>query len=304
MKRIVVALGGNALMDPSKEQNISKEQLNMDKISIDIIKLSQFYEIALTHGNGSQVGDEISRNEHAKSKVPKLPLHILNAETQASIGSIIELSLKNAANKLKIKSNISVNLAHVLVDQNDPAFNKPVKQVGPFYGKKEFLEEYKLNKFEYIKSGDKYRMVVPSPMPIEILEINAILKLIPNNIIITCGGGGIPIVYKNKKISGIPAVIDKDRTSQLLANSIDAEKLIILTNAEFVYTNYSDKESALRSIKANEINKMLNLFEHGTILPKIEACIQFIKNGGKEAYIGNIFKLNDILKGRSGTLIY
>ncbi|MCL5423527.1 MAG: carbamate kinase [Candidatus Marsarchaeota archaeon] len=304
MDRIVIALGGNALMNPSGSQDVLNERLNMDRIALDLIRLSKFYEIAITHGNGTQVGDEINRNEHAKSEVPKMPLYLLNAETQASIGSIIELSLKNAANKLKIKSNISVVLAHVHVNKDDSAFKNPLKQVGPFYTKKELYNELKIAKFDYIKFNDKYRMVVPSPKPNGILEITAIKSLIKKNIIITCGGGGIPVVYKNKSFNGISAVIDKDRTSQLLANSIGANKLIILTNAEFVYSNYNDKKSAIKSIKAFDIAKNLDSFENGTIKPKIESCINFIANGGSAAYIGNIFKLNEILKGKSGTMIY
>ncbi len=304
MDRIVVALGGNALMNPFGNQDVSKEKLNMDRIALDLIRLSRSYEMAITHGNGTQVGDEINRNEHSKSEVPKLPLYLLNAETQASIGSIIELSLKNAANKLRIKSNISVILAHVYVNKNDDAFKNPLKQVGPFYTKKELYNELKTAKFDYIKLNGKYRMVVPSPKPNGILEINAINSLIGKNIIITCGGGGIPIVSKNKSFNGISAVIDKDRTSQLLANSIGANKLIILTNAEFVYSNYKDKKSAIKSIKASDIAKNLDNFENGTIKPKIESCINFIANGGSAAYIGNIFKLNEILKGKSGTMIY
>ncbi len=304
MDRIVVALGGNALMNPFGNQDVSNERLNMDRISLDLIKLSKSCEMVITHGNGTQVGDEINRNEHAKLEVPKLPLYLLNAETQASIGSIIELSLKNTANKLKIKSTISVILAHVYVDKNDSAFKNPLKQVGPFYTKKELNNELKMTKFNYIKVNNKYRMVVPSPKPKGILEIDAINSLIKKNIIITCGGGGIPIVPKNKSFIGMSAVIDKDRTSQLLANSIGANKLIILTNAEFVYSDYIDKKSAIKSIKASDLAKNLDNFENGTIKPKIESCINFIKNGGSKAYIGNIFKLNEILNGKSGTMIY
>jgi carbamate kinase len=303
-KSIVIALGGNALLDPSVKQSFSKENRNIDNVSHSIAELSKKgYKIVVTHGNGSQVGDEIMRNEHAREHVPKLPLYILNSETQASIGTVIETSLLNSFAKLNIKRDVCVNLVHVLVNEKDPAFKRPEKRVGPFYTKKELDKELALDRFSYIKSGSKYRRVVPSPRPISILELDAIKRNMDKSIVITCGGGGVPVIRKKGILYGIDAVIDKDLTSQLLATSIKADTLIILTNADYVYDDSRKKDGGIKEVTAKDLRKRLSYLEEGTIRPKVEACIRFVENGGKEAYIGNFLKLDLILQRKSGTRI-
>jgi carbamate kinase len=303
-RSIVIALGGNALLSPSGRQSFSKENRNIDNVSRSIAKLSKKgCKIAITHGNGSQVGDEVMRNEHAKQYVPRLPLYILNSETQAAIGTVIETSLRNSFSRLQLKRDVCVNLAHVLVSSKDPAFQKPTKQVGPFYTRAELKKELGIDRFTYIRSGPKYRRVVPSPRPLKILELDAIRKNMDKSIVITCGGGGVPVVRKNNILFGIDAVIDKDLTSQLLATSIGADTLLILTNVDYVYDNYVKRKGELKEIRAKELKERLGYLEEGTIRPKIEACIRFIENGGKEAYIGDVFKLGSILERKSGTLI-
>ncbi len=306
MKSIVIALGGNALLSPSGKQSLSRENKNIDRVSRSI---AEFYKntrsnIVITHGNGSQVGDELMRNEHAKKYIPKMPLYLLNAETQALIGTVIETSLRNSLNSLKISKEVCVILAHALIDENDPAFKKPSKQIGPFYTEKELYDELKLSKFSYIKSSQGYRMVVASPRPKEVLEVEAIIAEVNKNIVITCGGGGIPTIKRHGALSCIDAVIDKDLTTQLLATSIGADTMIILTNVDYIYENYEKQTGKLKEIRASELKKRLRKFEEGTIRPKIEACIRFIESGGKQAFVGDVFKLDLILKGKSGTKIY
>ena len=305
MKSIVIALGGNALLDPSGRQSFAKENENINRVSKDIAKLckNSSYRIVITHGNGSQVGDEMLRNEHAKKYVPKLPLYVLNAETQALIGTVIETALRNNLALLGVKRDVCVILAHVLVDKNDKAFKKPTKQVGPFYSKKELDSELKLDKFNYIKSGSEYRKVVASPKPKGILEVGTIQAEFKKKIVVTCGGGGVPTIKKGKELAGINAVIDKDLTTQLLANSIKAETLVILTNAEYIYSDYKRKKGKIKEVSAKTLKGNMDKFEEGTIKPKVQACINFIENGGKEAYIGNVYKLDQILSGTSGTKI-
>ncbi|MDE1870630.1 MAG: carbamate kinase [Candidatus Micrarchaeota archaeon] len=306
MKTVVIALGGNALLDPSGKQSFSMENENIGRVSKSIAELckNRNYRVVITHGNGSQVGDELMRNEHAKMQVPKLPLYILNAETQALIGSILETSLRNSLNAMKVRRSVCVILAHVLVDKEDGAFRNPSKQIGPFYGNKELGRELALGRFDYIKSGSKYRRVVSSPKPKGILELDPIKSEVSRHIVITCGGGGIPTVRKGKMFYGIDAVIDKDLTTQLLANSINAEKMIILTNTDYVYGNYGKHANRIKEVRASTIKRRLEKFENGTIRPKIEACVRFIENGGKEAYIGDVFSLDAILKRKSGTMIH
>lgn len=306
MKTVVIALGGNALLSPSGKQSFSKENQNIDRVSKSIARLCkrENYRILITHGNGSQVGDELMRNEHAKSNVPKMPLYILNAETQASIGSLVETSLRNNFNRMKVGKSICVILAHVLVDEKDPAFKNPSKPVGPFYSKAELRYELRLEKFDYITSGAKYRRVVASPKPRKILELDSIKSEMSGHVIVTCGGGGIPTVSRRGSLAGINAVIDKDLTTQLLASSVKAEKMVILTNADYVYGNFSRKTNRIKKVRSSVIKRNLKKFEKGTIRPKIEACIRFVESGGKEAYIGDVFSLEHILEGKSGTMIY
>lgn len=304
MKTIVIALGGNALLDPSGKQSFLKETANIDKVTRKIALLCKNpdYRIIITHGNGSQVGDEIMRNEHAKKYVPKLPLYVLNAETQAMMGTVIETSMRNSLNSLRVNRDVCVILAHVLVSYSDPAFKGPTKQVGPFYDKAELEEELSLDKFDYIRIGDKYRRVVASPRPRSILEVDTI-NAASKNVVITCGGGGVPVIIKRTDIVGVNAVIDKDLSSQLLANSVGADTLVILTNADCLYNDYKKMKGPIKEIRAAQLKRMVGKLEEGTIRPKAEACVKFIENGGKEAYIGNVFKLDSILDRKSGTKV-
>lgn len=303
MDLIVIALGGNALLSPSGEQSFSKENANMDRISRSIALLSKCYRIVITHGNGSQVGDELMRNEHAKRFINALPFYIINAETQAQIGSVIETSIRNSMQPLGIRNNVSVILSHVLVSGKDRAFRSPTKQIGPFYTKSELANELKLRKFRYIKSGQKYRRVVPSPIPDQILEIDNIALQSKSGVVIACGGGGIPVIKTNGTLKGIDAVIDKDLTTQLLANALGAKKMVILTNADCLYADYPSRGGPIMKVSAKLLKKNLSHFEEGTIRPKLEACIKFVENKGHEAIIGNIFKLDSIMEGKSGTRI-
>ncbi len=305
METVVIALGGNALLDPSSKQSISSENINIHRVCRDIARLYNTgkYRIVITHGNGTQFGDELIRNEHSKAFVPKLPLYMLNAETQASIGTLIELSMRNSINRAG-RGRVSTILAHVLVDRDDSGFKRPSKPIGPFYTKAQIDRERGLHKFDYVRQDKGYRMVIASPKPVEIMERDAICSESKRGIVITCGGGGIPVVKRGKTISCVDAVIDKDRTSALLASSIGARLLVILTNADSVYVSHRGKKNKIRSVKARELEHRLDSFEEGTIRPKLEACVDFVKKGGKEAFIGNIFQLGQILKGEKGTKIY
>lgn len=306
MSSIVIALGGNALLAPFGKQSFAEENKNIDRVSKIIARMCKGadYDIVITHGNGSQVGDELLRNEHAKKYVPKMPLYILNAETQASIGTTIETSLTNELGDLKVKKGVCVVLAHVLVEEHDAAFRRPSKPIGPYYTENELHEELRSSKFDYAKLDGGYRKVVASPAPKAIVEIGPIKAQAKMGIVITCGGGGVPVIKRHGRLVGIDAVIDKDLTSQLLATQIGAEKMVILTGAEYIYSDHHTLNGPIKQIRAKDIKKRIGAFEEGTIRPKIEACIKFIENGGKEAYIGNVFKLEQILKGKSGTRIY
>ncbi|HIH50358.1 MAG: carbamate kinase [Candidatus Micrarchaeaceae archaeon] len=302
MGLLVIALGGNALLSPSGAQSFRNEGRSIDRVCRSIALLAKRHRIILTHGNGSQVGDELVRNERAKSFVPKMPLYLLNAETQATIGSMLETSLRNSLDALHVKREVSVVFSHTLVDHNDPAFRKPTKPVGPFYTRRELDAELRVDKFHYIKTGGKYRRVVASPKPKAILELKSIEECSKNGIVIACGGGGIPVVNRDGGIHGVNAVIDKDRATQLLASSLNASRLVILTDIDYVHSGSG--HAIMKRIAAKELMGRMSEFEEGTIRPKLEACVGFVENGGRSAAIGNVFKLDSVIRNRSGTRIF
>ncbi|MEM3781593.1 MAG: hypothetical protein QXT43_01345 [Candidatus Micrarchaeaceae archaeon] len=292
-----IGIGGNALLSPKGKQNILGEFAATGKIAKSIAKLSYKYKTVVTHGNGTQVGDELLKNLNTKARA--LPLYLLNAETQASIGSVLE----NAINSRGPKTKFCTVLTHVLVSEDDPAFAKPTKQIGPFYSKDELERELKREKFSYIEKRGMFRRVVASPAPKKVLELEVIRHLLKSFGVVCGGGGGIPLFKKGSAYAGANAVIDKDLTTQLIANGVGSERLVLLTNVDFVYGSLDDKSTAIKRIHAGELKGMLGLFEEGTIRPKVEAAIRFIERGGKLAQIGNINAAERVLLENYGTCI-
>jgi carbamate kinase len=301
MKRIVIALGGNALIKEG-EIGLFEEQLkNINSATQKIAELiKENYSVVLTHGNGPQIGNLEIQMSSAK-EVPKMPLDVEDAMTQGQIGYFIQKSLRNF---LPEKEIVSIT-TEIEVNKNDPAFGNPTKPIGPFYSK-EKITELKIKDF-IEDSGRGYRKVVPSPEPKKIVQLNTIKKLMQNKAtVICCGGGGIPVIRKGKKWKGVEAVIDKDKASQLLANSLKIKELIILTDVEFVYLNYKKKnQQKIKEMKIDEAKKLLEekQFGKGSMKPKIEACIKFIENNGKRAVITSLEKLIPAVKGKTGTTI-
>ncbi|MDO8538688.1 MAG: carbamate kinase [archaeon] len=304
MKKIVIALGGNALI---KHEQIGKfeEQLHNVRMSCKEIGEAEkkHYQIVLTHGNGPQVGNLEIQMKEAKKIVPAMPLDVEGAMTQAQIGYMIQQSLKEFLPHKKIATIIT----QVMVSENDSAFNSPTKPIGPSYSKKEALALQKKGIKLVFQKGKGFRKVVPSPMPKKIIEIETIKELIRRrNIVICCGGGGIPVIEKNGKIQGTDAVIDKDHASQLLANSLGAQILVILTDTEFVKINYGTvQEKNIHQAKAKLLKNYLmhGEFEEGSMKPKIEACLEFLRKGGRKAIITSLNKLIPALEEKTGTII-
>jgi carbamate kinase len=305
MKTIVIGLGGNALLGPGKSQKVGLELRNAERAACEIAKIAKTgkYNIVITHGNGPQVGDEQIKNSNSRKAVPELPLYMLNAETEASIGTVLETALRNELKRLHIEKEVCVMLTHTVVDKKDRAFLKPTKPIGPFYSKDALLKELKFKKFDYIRVGDRYRMVVPSPAPVSILEADAIKSIAGRAIVIAAGGGGVPVLELRGRYVGANAVIDKDMTTQLLANLMGAFEMVILTDVDRVYRDFENRRGAIGKVRAKELNRLLDTFEEGTMRPKIKACVKFIENGGKIAHIGSLYRLSEVLKGTSGTTI-
>lgn len=311
MKKLaVVALGGNVLLRGNQSGTIRQQEKNAYYTCLNLLKLiKNEYNIVITHGNGPQVGNILLRNEAGFNnyKIPRMPLDICVADSQGGIGYMIERQLKNVLIEQKISCKVVTVISEVIVDINDPAFNQPTKPIGTFFLKEEAELLVKSNNFVFKEDSRKrgWRRVVPSPEPLDIINKEIIKELASNgNIVITAGGGGIPVHLDNKnKYQGTEAVIDKDIASSLLASEINADKFYILTDVPCVYINFNKpNQKALEIVKLDELIKFYKAgeFASGSMKPKIEAAINFVKRTGNETIITEATQLNN---GNFGTRI-
>ena len=303
-KILLVALGGNALIRKGQKGTVDEQFINL-KIPIrQIAKLTGAYRIIITHGNGPQVGNLMLQQECCDT-VPKLPLEILVSQTQGQIGYMIESTLDTELMHLGDDSEhyfVSL-LSYVVVDKNDPAFLNPSKPVGPIYTKEKALSL----PYPTQKTVKGYRRVVASPLPVTIVEKREIKKLIDMNfIVICCGGGGIPVIRKGRRFSGVDAVIDKDLASAKLAEEVGVDIFLIATDVQGAALNYGKKnQKFLRSLTFEQAVRFLSEghFPSGSMGPKIEAAVQFVQKTGKRAVITSIENIESAVKGKSGTEI-
>ena len=297
----VIALGGNALTRAGERGTAAEQLANLRKACASLAPLLDDPEIVVTHGNGPQVGNELVRQERAADEVPPLPLYLAVAQTQAEIGALIETELRPLAGR-----PVACVLTHVLVDAADPAFADPTKPVGPFYGggQAEQLERERGWKLK-ADAGRGYRRVVPSPVPLEIVELGAIRALLSaGTCAIACGGGGIPVASRNGRLSGIDAVIDKDRASALLARELGAERLVILTDVPAVLRGFgTPAEEEVRRLSPAEAEQLGPELAEGSMRPKVEASVEFVRTTGGEALITSPAVLSAALAGEAGTRI-
>jgi len=309
MKKAVIALGGNAIASTGKE-DIHEQFANTRKSLEGIVELiKEGYNLAITHGNGPQVGNALLRVERTAKEIPALPLGVIVADTEGGMGYMIEQSLQNKLYRLGIKREVVTIATQVIVDPNDPSIKKPTKFIGPFYT--EAQAEKLAVLFNWVikeDSGRGYRRVVPSPIPLEIINKRIIQQLVDAGIIvIAAGGGGIPIyIEKDGTYEGVDAVIDKDRASAVLARDINAHTLIILTNVENVYLNYKKhNQIKLEKITLTEAKKYLadGHFPPGNMGPKIEAAVIFLENSGKEVIITSSENAREAILGNAGTRV-
>lgn len=306
-KRLVIALGGNAL------GNTPEEQLELvTRTAESIVDLSEEYDLAIGHGNGPQVGMINNAFEFAAlngAGTPAMPFPECGAMSQGYIGYHLQQSIRNELKKRGIEKNVASVLTQVLVDENDEAFKNPTKPIGAFLTKEASEEIAKEKGYTFVEdAGRGYRRVVASPLPKEIVELDVVNNLIENNnIVITVGGGGIPVVEKEDKLEGIPAVIDKDRSSALLAQELKADMLVILTAVDQVMINFGkENEEAIKEMTIEEANKYIGeeQFAKGSMLPKVEACMEFVENTENGvALITSLEKAAEALKGQTGTII-
>jgi len=310
-KKAVLALGGNAIIEAGQKGTVSEQFANTRESLGGIVELiEQGYKLAITHGNGPQVGNLlIQQLAGIEKNISPLPLGVLNAATEGTMGYMIEQSLQNRLMKQNINRKVMTIVSQVQVDKNDPSIKAPSKPVGPFFTKEQadiFGAEYGWTMVE--DAGRGYRQVVPSPKPKEIIQADVIKQLVDEGkIVIACGGGGIPFyVAEDGSYEGLDAVIDKDFASALLALEIEADLLVILTGVEQVCINFGkENQEALASMSVAECKKHYedNQFPKGSMGPKILAAIDFIEKGGKEVLITSIEKVVDAFAGKTGTRV-
>jgi carbamate kinase len=244
-----------------------------------------------------------------RTKVPPLPLHACGAETQGFLGYIIQQSLQDELSKRQTTRSVATVVTQVLVDRNDPAFKHPSKPIGPFYTKEQRDTLLRARSDLVIEedSGRGYRRLVPSPDPKAVIEDGAIRLLVDDeSVVIACGGGGIPVIKQGNRLQGVEAVIDKDLAAERLATSIHAENLVILTDVEGVYINYGKEDQQLLSkISRDELERYAKngSFAAGSMAPKVEAAIRFLRNGGKRSVIANLGDLGRAINGSTGTQV-
>ncbi|MBQ9015688.1 MAG: carbamate kinase [Firmicutes bacterium] len=309
-ERIVIALGGNALQS-GKGEATAEAQLNVVKKTCEhVAQISgQGYEIAVVHGNGPQVGRIVMASEAAKDVTPSMPFDVCGAMSQGYIGYHIQQCLKYALNKDNRNIPVVTVATQMIVDEKDPAFQNPTKPIGPFYTEEE-AKEQEASKGWTMKedAGRGWRRVVASPIPKRIVEIDAVRQLWDRSIVITCGGGGIPVVERmDGHLEGVAAVIDKDFAAELLAEDVGADILMILTEVEKVAINFNkpDQED-LDHLTLADAAKYIEegQFPAGSMLPKVEAAMKFVRRfPSKKAIITSLDKAVEALAGETGTVI-
>jgi carbamate kinase len=306
--KMLIALGGNAILKESEKGTFDEQKHNIRytaKRIAEIIKKG--HSVVITHGNGPQVGEILLRYELSREKLPVMPLPVCGAESQGMMGYMIEELLDAELCKLGIKKGVVCLITRTVVDRKDPHFRKPSKPIGPFYSKAEAFKMAHEYGWKLVEESGRYRRVVPSPMPIDIVELDAIRRLSSEGkVVICCGGGGVPVVRNRKGLEGAGAVIDKDFASSLLARKLQADRFIVLTDVESVFLDYGKlTQRKLTTATASQLRRWVleDQFEEGTMKPKIIAAADFAEETGKVAIIAALKDLKMAVNGKRGTVI-
>ncbi len=301
---VLIAFGGNALIKKGQEGTAEEQFENLKLPMHQLAQLSSKYQIVITHGNGPQVGNLLLQQESC-DEVPKMPLEIIGAMTQGQIGYMIESSLDTAL--MEIGGNgqqyFVTLITYVVVDENDPAFQKPTKPIGPFYSEQEAANL----SYNMVKTDKGHRRVVASPKPLSIVERREIKKLIEMGfIVICCGGGGIPVIRKARKFHGVEAVIDKDLASSILAQELKADIFVVASDVEGAAIHWGKPDQrVLRKVTADEMAQYIREghFPAGSMGPKVAAVTQFSQNTGNRGIICNLEDIEKAIEGHAGTEI-
>lgn len=310
MKKIVVALGGNALQKKGCPPT-AEGQLDVARQTCEYIaELScRGYKMAIVHGNGPQVGNILLSSEASKDIVPPMPFDVCAAMSQGYIGYHLQQAMGEALRVRNRTTPVVALLTQVVVDKDDSAFQNPTKPIGPFYTEKEAIEIQATKNYTMVEdAGRGWRRVVPSPVPKEIVEIDQIKHLWDSSVVVACGGGGIPVVCDEEgALSGIAAVIDKDYAAELLAEKLEVDMLVILTAVDHVAINFNKpNQQNLTHATVAECKKYIaeGQFAPGSMLPKIQAAMRFVENNPtKKAIITSLDKVVDAIEGKVGTVV-
>ena len=298
--RVVVALGGNALLQRGQALSAENQRENIRVAAGQMAEIHEQHELVIAHGNGPQVG-LAALMDAAYTDVDPYPLDVLGAKTIGMIGYIIEQELGNI---IPFEDHIITVLTQIVVDPADPAFQNPAKPVGPVYDKAEAEKLQSEKGWAMAPDGEYFRKVVPSPLPQRIIEIDTIKMLVDNGVVVICaGGGGIPVAYDDEsKLFGVEAVIDKDLASGLLAKGLDAEMFVMLTDVPSVYVDFGTQmQRAIRAAHPDAIEALD--FPAGSMGPKVKGACKYVRETGFKSAIGQLSDLEAIMSGEAGTLI-
>jgi carbamate kinase len=308
-KIVLVAVGGNALIRPGQRGSAEEQFQNAMETAAAIIHLIKAdYRVVLTHGNGPQVGAALLRSELGAKEAYRLPLDCSVASTQGEIGYVLQYAMWQMMQKEKIHVPVVTLVTQVLVDKNDPAFKHPTKPVGPFYTALEAARYHKELGWTVVEDASRgYRRVVPSPMPKEIIELDAIRACVDRGlVVIAAGGGGIPVFNDHDITKGVEAVIDKDLTSAILAAQLDADIFAIATGEERVCLDYrKPTQRAVDTLTEEECRRYLEAgqFPDGSMGPKIQAALLYLEHGGRDVVVTDTQHLLAAIRGQAGTHI-
>jgi carbamate kinase len=303
----LVAVGGNSLIRAGEKGTIAQQLGNARRTAAAIVGLRrEGYALVVTHGSGPQVGAALLRSERAADQVYALPLDVCDATAQGEIGYLLQQSLQNEMAHAGEDGAVVAVLSQVVVSADDPAMQKPSKPIGPFYSRAEAEERQRRLGWQIVEDASRgYRRVVPSPEPLEIVEEPVIRWLMEHGVlVIAVGGGGIPVVRRERDLEGVEAVIDKDRASGLLASRLGVDLFIICTDVESVFVDYKQPtRRALGRVRAAEMKEYLaaGQFPAGSMGPKVESAVGFIDRGGREAIITSYEHLREAVQGTRGT---
>ena len=303
MKTMLLAVGGNSLIRAGQKGTIAEQLANARRTAAEVARLvGDGYRVVLTHGNGPQVGAALLRSERGASQVPGQPLDVCDASTQGEIGYVLQQSLDTELRLAGLQVPVVTVLTQVVVSLDDPAMRRPSKPIGPFYSRADAEERKRLLSWEIVEDAARgYRRVVPSPEPQDVIELEIIRDLMERNVlVIACGGGGIPVAWREGRLQGVEAVIDKDRASALLASRLGVDLFVISTDTDYVYLDYKKPtQRPLHLVGCSELQEYADAghFPPGNMGPKVESVLRFLTQGGREAIITSCENLYAAVSG-------